>query len=195
MDKEYLARILFQRIDKHGPESYSGLGRCWIWTGCLDKAGYGEICVKGGQRWRAHRLSYLLHSGELEPGKHICHRCDNPTCVNPGHLWQGTSAENTEDMVLKNRQAHKVVPKTLRYIKEQSQAGVLDKDIAKELGVARETVSKYARLAGLYRNLRQDDKDLIISLHKSGLKGHEIADKLGRERSTITKFLKRSGLT
>lgn len=60
-------------------------------------AGYGEMSFRG-RNLGAHRFSYLLHVGELEAGKCICHACDNRECVNPWHLYQGTYHDNWRDM-------------------------------------------------------------------------------------------------
>jgi hypothetical protein len=74
---------------------------CWGWTGHTS-CGYGVITVPGGQM-KAHRFSYELHNGPIPKGMHVLHRCDNPPCSNPAHLFLGTQADNTFDMDTKGR--------------------------------------------------------------------------------------------
>ena len=75
---------------------------CHIWLGALDADGYGQVGFRG-KNMRAHRVSYLLNVGPLEPGMVIMHRCDTPACINPKHLLQDTSQANTADRDAKGR--------------------------------------------------------------------------------------------
>ena len=76
-------------------------GDCWLWTGALNH-GYGWMAIAGTQMM-THRVSYLLHHGDLPDGAAICHHCDNPPCVNPEHLYAGDQATNVADMVTRER--------------------------------------------------------------------------------------------
>lgn len=83
------------------PEPNTGF---WLWLGAVDAKGYGHVRSYEhlGQQ-RAHRLSYLEHHGSIPPGMQVCHKCDQPSCVNPDHLWLGSNQENQMDMVRKGR--------------------------------------------------------------------------------------------
>lgn len=78
---------------------------CIVWPFSKDRDGYGWLSVAGQKR--AHRVSYLIAFGAIPYGKQILHTCDNPSCVNPMHLFNGTQKENMRDMSNKGRNAFK----------------------------------------------------------------------------------------
>lgn len=78
---------------------------CWLWTGATTHGGYGVLHGPGkkGKMIRAPRFSYELHYGPVSSDLDILHRCDNPICVRPEHLFTGTAQDNTDDMMAKGR--------------------------------------------------------------------------------------------
>lgn len=76
-------------------------GDCWIWKAGKQK-GYGRFVING-KTYRSNRIAYSLIKGPIGKGLCVCHKCDNPCCVNPDHLWLGTSRDNTRDMIRKRR--------------------------------------------------------------------------------------------
>ena len=101
---------LRKRFDsKWIPEPNSG---CWLWDAGLGSRGYGQFEMGTHRRQHsvgAHRVSWELHRGKIPEGMFVCHRCDVPSCVNPDHLFLGTPADNTADMMAKGRRREPVV--------------------------------------------------------------------------------------
>lgn len=86
----------WSKVDKSaGPQG------CWVWTGSIATNGYGLFTVNDRTR-RAHRVSFRLFHGYESPLL-VCHHCDNPPCVNPAHLFEGTKSDNGLDMSAKGR--------------------------------------------------------------------------------------------
>lgn len=81
---------------------------CWEWTGCMKGPGrhqYGHMALSGYKRVTSHRFSWEIHFGPIPEGMFVCHRCDNPSCVRPDHLFLGTNSENMKDRWNKGRYA------------------------------------------------------------------------------------------
>lgn len=130
---------------------------CWGWTHSKNSKGYGRI---GIGTWRdrrvgmAHRVSWELHYGPIPKGLCVCHRCDNPACVRPDHLFLGTKAENNIDMTLKGRrrngttngEQHPCAKLSAAQVLEIRSAAGSQQSIADRHGVSQVLVSQIKRL-------------------------------------------------
>lgn len=77
---------------------------CWIWTGYKWSTGYGAITIQN-KRTLVHRYMYEAFFGKVKDGNMVCHKCDNPLCVSPLHLFEGTGSDNVQDAIKKGRRA------------------------------------------------------------------------------------------
>lgn len=131
------------------------LGPCWEWDGNRTPKGYGQ-CSIGNRRTRgAHRVSYEVNVGPISPGMVICHRCDNPPCINPAHLFQGTHADNFADMFAKGRANKatgvrhgnsKLTDADVAKIRSLAASGATYPDLAAMFGVTSSNIGKIVRL-------------------------------------------------
>lgn len=122
---------------------------CWGWNGAKDRYGYPVIGVATSRQNLAHRVSYELYIGPIPRGAFVCHRCDNPECTNPNHLFLGDHAANMRDMSEKGRSAHgeknansKLSTKDVLEIRE---SGGSCRGVAAEYGVSYWTVAAIRR--------------------------------------------------
>lgn len=134
-------------------------GGCRLWTGRPGGPGYGEVAI-GGKRYLAHRLAYETFVGPIPEGKefYVCHKCDNPLCIEPEHLFLGTVFTNTVDCVRKGRNHRKLDEADVIRIREEMKSPRRGKvaRLAKELGVTSTLVSRVAK-GKCWRHLLPDE--------------------------------------
>lgn len=94
--------IINEKVRRRFESKFRVTPGCWIWTATIGPKGYGRFGL-GGKNAIAPRVSHMLYIGEILPGLCVLHSCDNPICVNPDHLRQGTQKENAADMVSRGR--------------------------------------------------------------------------------------------
>jgi hypothetical protein len=128
---------------------------CWEWNATIEKDGYGVFTHGRGQQIRAHRAAYEAAFGAVPAGVLVCHKCDNRKCINPDHLFLGSPADNTQDMVRKGRArirrgtAHhnlKLTDDQIVIIRARRGNGESLKEIAADFGVSFQHVSRLALL-------------------------------------------------
>lgn len=139
------ARRFWSHVDR-----FNDPGGCWPFTGEHDRDGYGRLLVRG-QRIRAHRFAWHLTHGD--PGDLlVLHRCDNPPCCNPAHLFTGDHALNQADAAVKGRARQgeangraKLTEGDVRAIRTRLDAGETTREIAAAFGVSSHLVSLVGR--------------------------------------------------
>lgn len=145
---------LLAKIDQRGPEE------CWPWTAGVGSAGYGIFWIDG-QCINASRATYILLVGPLGPDEEALHRCDNPICCNPGHLFPGTQGDNVRDCRQKGRATSqleangpaghprynaKLTPEVVAEARRlHYEQGVSQSEIARQLGLSSSSISRAVR--------------------------------------------------
>jgi hypothetical protein len=154
-----LEQRFWKWVDIHGPipEHRPDLGPCWVWIGHrFHGKQYGQITINHKAK-KAHRVSWEIHFGKIPVGMCVCHKCDNPSCIRPDHLFLGTTQENTRDMInkgrkpsgkdsVKNRRSYKGSNHPGAILNEQKVLEILNRSesysfLAKEYGVSKPLIA------------------------------------------------------
>lgn len=138
--------VFWAKVDKSGD--------CWTWNGRTDGKGYGRIGYRRQPNVGAHRVSWAMtHGGDI-PAMWVLHRCDNPPCVNPAHLFLGDATDNNRDRHSKGRtrgwaglsgtqhHAFKVTPELAASMRYMRSHGMTQQSISDLTGISRGQVSK-----------------------------------------------------
>lgn len=148
----------YQEISERSRERFNShvnrAGTCHTWTGARGgfRGQYGVLTINA-ERWYAHRAAWVIVHGQIPDGLCVLHRCDNPPCVNPEHLFLGTNADNTNDMVVKGRarggglvgEMHgrsKLTESAVREIRERYSSGEPQRKLAAEFGVCKSVLAR-----------------------------------------------------
>jgi len=131
---------------------------CWIWTGNRLVTGYGQFRLTPHLKTHkvlAHRMSWEIHNGPIPVGMFICHKCNNPPCVNPDHLYAGTQKDNMQDRIVSgrygsqpkgsNHHATSLTEADIPVIRKRRANGERAMDIAADFHVAPSVVSGICR--------------------------------------------------
>lgn len=136
---EGIVTRFWSRVDKRGPDE------CWMWRGSVNKSnGYGAGYI--GRTMNAHRVAYILTYGSIDPALDVCHTCDTPLCVNPAHLWAGTTKENMNDASRKGRMVIVLSPERVRELRLMHATGMYTyRDLTALFGVSLTTVRHHLK--------------------------------------------------
>lgn len=147
------------RFEKYFKVDESG---CWLWLGSLNNKGYGQFNLKGDRPVPAHRASWFIYKGEIPANPdsayrtlYVLHRCDNPKCVNPEHLFLGSQQGNMDDKMQKGRHGYGVslgerhgnARLTVEIVREIRASSESDAVLSARYGISRPTI--YAARKGL----------------------------------------------
>lgn len=144
-----LAGLVDERFADRFWSKVDPTGDCWLWTAGCTPQGYGQFTLQKGKFRGAHVVSHALAIGPIPPGLVVCHRCDTPPCVNPGHLFLGTQSDNANDMFSKGRgnpargranANSRLDPESVRAIRQALAGPGFVSALAREYGVSATTI-------------------------------------------------------
>lgn len=134
--------------EKYIPEPMSG---CWLWMASVNQSGYGNFW-ESDKCWKAHRFSYLIYKKEDPGNLYVLHKCDNPSCVNPDHLYLGTQSDNMKDR--DSRTGHGLAKLSADDVILIRQSNESCEKLAKKFGVGSTTIH-YARNGTNWKSINE----------------------------------------
>lgn len=188
-------------VDRRGPDE------CWLWLGARQAKGYGRLCYRSALV-PAHRLSFGLHFGPIPSGMLVCHRCDNPPCCNPAHLFLGTPRDNAQDMTRKERGGTtKLSAEVVAEMRRDCRRGLTLSEVARRNHIARSTARRAVYGVGWShisnpvdpdelqkssksRKLTPEGVENIRRLAEGGLSFHKIAAACGVDRAYVSRIVR-----
>lgn len=175
---ERVVHRFWRRVDRS-----AGDDGCWVWRGGKDDKGYGRLIIRG-KNLLAHRVAEAITNGAIPGDVIVCHRCDNPICVNPSHLWRGSHADNMTDKVKKGRQFRPVGDRNgMRTKPERRPTG--------DRAPIRRYPERYAQYHESLKRISDEDVANIRARHAAGGIGQRsLAREYGVSPSLINRIVK-----
>jgi len=188
----------WSKVNVAGPDD------CWEWLGCRQSKGYGRIGI-GCESFLAHRVSFFLKTRQQPGSLIVCHSCDNPACCNPRHLFLGTAADNSRDMVSKGRQNKACGENASRAILTEQDVRAIRRshatyrELARRHSVSASTIKsaaqgtnwRHVRTPTVRRQLTAQQVCQIRRASEVGVSGRELARRHGVSESTISMIVNR----
>lgn len=109
---------------------------CWEWRGYVENTGYGRIRSEG-RLVLSHRYSFAIHNGGCCDATDLLHKCDNPLCVNPEHLYAGTPGDNMRDRTERRRTHSRLTPENVQQIRQSAESTLI---LSKRFGVSQSMI-------------------------------------------------------
>lgn len=195
IDVERLTNKFWSKI-KTGQDN-----ECWEWGGYKDRDGYGRYKINGGPKG-VHRIIWTFCFGDIDEKQCVCHRCDNPSCVNISHLFLGTNIENIQDKVNKNRTYKRVTFNDAVTIRKMYSSGDWPiRKIAEHFNVSTAVINNVIKQKTwkdggnpIYRTdikLKPEDVINIRKLFVEGLRQKELSAMYGIDVSHIGKIIRK----